>query len=92
MAALSEWEDRELPVAMVAYLAARLSPVSKHAAGHRGEKYRARARRRGTYGKACRRRALARQRLALTSRTDVAHAARLAAAPAGFTYDEAVPF
>jgi hypothetical protein len=64
---VSEFE--ELPEAMVRYLAARLTKVSKHASGHAGQKFRARARRRGTYGKIVRRRTLARQRLALTSRT-----------------------
>jgi len=60
--------DEDMPVGMVNYLAARLTKVSDHARGHAGEKFRARARRRGTWGKIVRRRQLARQRLALTSR------------------------
>jgi hypothetical protein len=66
MAHLNEFDD--LPPAMVNYLAARLTKTSKHARGHAGEKYRARARRRGAWGGICRRRTLARQRLALTKR------------------------
>jgi hypothetical protein len=68
MPRLNEYDD--LPPAMVVYLASRLTKVSKHARGHAGEKYRARARRRGTWGGICRRRTLARQRLALTNRTN----------------------
>lgn len=90
MSRVSEFE--ELPEAMVRYLAARLTKVSKHARGHAGQKFRARARRRGAWGKIVRRRTLARQRLALTSRTDAAVTARLAQAPPGFVYDEVVPF
>ena len=90
MTRLQEYDD--LPEAMVLYLASRLTKVSKHSPGHAGQKYRARARRRGAWGKVCRRRALARQRLALTSRTAVTLAARIAQEPEGFVYDEAVPF
>jgi hypothetical protein len=74
------------------YLASRLTKVSKHSPGHAGQKYRARARRRGAWGGICRRRTLARQRLALTSRVAAATATRLGATPSGFAYDEAVPF
>jgi hypothetical protein len=83
MSSLNEFDD--LPPAMVVYLASRLTKVSKHAAGHRGEKYRARARRRGAWGSICRRRTLARQRLALTNRSRHALANQ-----AGAVYDEVV--
>lgn len=58
----------DMPIGMINYLAARLVRVSKHAAGHPGQKFRARARRRGAFGKIVRRRQLARQRLALANR------------------------
>lgn len=58
----------ELPVGMANYLAARVAKISKHYAGHVGQKVTAKAHRRGTHGKAVRRRRLAAQRLALASR------------------------
>jgi hypothetical protein len=89
MGRLGEFEE-DLPAAMIVYLAARASRVSKHAAGHRGQQYRARARRRGEWGKIVRRRALARQGLALTSRREAAVATRIARGIP--IYDEGVPF
>jgi hypothetical protein len=59
---------------MVKYLAARLVNVSKHAGGRSGQKALAKAHRRGTHGKAVRRRRLASQRVALASRKEASRA------------------
>lgn len=87
MSRVSEFE--ELPEAMVLYLAARLTKVSKHAGGRQGQKCRAKARRRGTWGKAVRRRQRAAHRLAVDR--CVAHVAvtRRGLGMTTVTYDEA---
>lgn len=58
MTELDDQPYRELPAAMVNYFAARMVRISKHAGGHRGQKAKAKARRRGVHGKAVRRREL----------------------------------
>ena len=85
---------RDLPPAMVNYYAARIGPVSKHVDGHRGQKARAKAHRRGTAGAARRRRFLAARKLALVERVRVADAAWRAANPkfSTFCYDESKDF
>jgi hypothetical protein len=59
---------------MVNYYAARMTNISKHAAGHRGQKAATKAHRRKTIGSAKRRRHLAARKLAMASRVSVADA------------------
>lgn len=87
MSRVSEFED--LPEAMVLYLAARLTKASKHEPGRRGQAYRARCRRRGTWGKVVRRRQLAAQRLARDFRVATVHVRRGGPGVTTWTYDEA---
>lgn len=69
-------EDRELPAVMVDYFAARAVMVSGHVNGHRGQQFKAQAKRRGTWAKIVRRRHNTVRRAQVTARSLNAQPAR----------------